>query len=123
MICSSEKRFFTSNLLVVEDWTPNRRATQSRGGVGTITHPMRTLGKSTSGLRRLSLGLLICQTMADLRLRLNVFSCGSASWMCDERQIRTIKCSRRTGSALLTTGPLAQVALVATSPAFSGGVF
>lgn len=33
MICSSEKRFFTSNLLVVEDWTPNRRATQSRGDV------------------------------------------------------------------------------------------
>lgn len=33
MICSSEKRFFTSNLLVVEDWTPNRHATQSRGDV------------------------------------------------------------------------------------------
>ncbi|WP_033007200.1 hypothetical protein [Xanthomonas oryzae] len=33
MIYSSEKRFFTSNLLVIEDWTPNRRATQSRGDV------------------------------------------------------------------------------------------
>jgi|GEM_PF-6057077 hypothetical protein len=34
MIYSSEKRFFTSNLPVVENWTPNRRATQSRGDVG-----------------------------------------------------------------------------------------
>ena len=34
MICSSEKRFFTSNLLVIEDWTPNRFSTRSRGGVG-----------------------------------------------------------------------------------------
>ncbi|WP_220481133.1 hypothetical protein, partial [Marilutibacter penaei] len=33
MICSSEKRFFTSNLLLLGDWTPNRRATQRRGGV------------------------------------------------------------------------------------------
>ncbi|WP_313642674.1 protein-tyrosine phosphatase family protein [Stenotrophomonas sp.] len=31
MICSSVKRFFTSNLLVIEDWTPNRCATQSWG--------------------------------------------------------------------------------------------
>jgi hypothetical protein len=29
MICSSEKRFFTSNFLVIEDWTPNRFTTQS----------------------------------------------------------------------------------------------
>jgi len=35
MICSSEKRFFTSNLLLVGDWTPNRCATQKRGGVDT----------------------------------------------------------------------------------------
>ena len=34
MICSSEKRFFTSNLLRLGDWTPNGRATQSRGDVG-----------------------------------------------------------------------------------------
>jgi len=33
MICSSEKRFFTSNLLELRDWTPNRRATQKRGYV------------------------------------------------------------------------------------------
>jgi hypothetical protein len=33
MICSSEKRFFTSNLLVRWDWTPDRRATQKRGNV------------------------------------------------------------------------------------------
>ncbi|MBA0432503.1 hypothetical protein D7Y53_21550 [Stenotrophomonas maltophilia] len=36
MICSSEKRFFTSNLLVIEDWTPNRFATQSRGDVARL---------------------------------------------------------------------------------------
>ncbi|MGG6317501.1 sugar transferase, partial [Stenotrophomonas geniculata] len=35
MICSSEKRFFTSNLLLIEDWTPNRFATQSRGDVAS----------------------------------------------------------------------------------------
>jgi len=33
MICSSEKRFFTSNLRQLRDWTPNRRATQNRGDV------------------------------------------------------------------------------------------
>jgi len=33
MICSSENRFFTSNLLAVRDWTPDRRATQNRGDV------------------------------------------------------------------------------------------
>ncbi|PPT82805.1 hypothetical protein XthCFBP4691_17255 [Xanthomonas theicola] len=32
MICSSEKRFFTSNLLGVGNWTPNGGATQNRGG-------------------------------------------------------------------------------------------
>ena len=37
MICSSVKRFFTSNLRLVGDWTPNRRATQNRGDVGKIT--------------------------------------------------------------------------------------
>ncbi|KAF1700149.1 hypothetical protein CSC68_12270 [Pseudoxanthomonas suwonensis] len=33
MICSSEKRFFTSNLRLVGDWTPNRPATQRWGDV------------------------------------------------------------------------------------------
>jgi hypothetical protein len=33
MICSSVKRFFTSNLLQLGDWTPNRCATQNRGDV------------------------------------------------------------------------------------------
>jgi hypothetical protein len=33
MICSSVKRFFTSNLRQLGDWTPNRRATQNRGDV------------------------------------------------------------------------------------------
>ncbi|OVY94366.1 hypothetical protein CDO42_21070 [Pseudomonas aeruginosa] len=36
MICSSEKRFFTSNLLVRWDWTPIRRATQNRGDVAAV---------------------------------------------------------------------------------------
>ncbi|QBG86899.1 hypothetical protein EYC54_02895 [Xanthomonas oryzae] len=34
MICSSEKRFFTSNLLGIGNWTPNQGATQTRGDVG-----------------------------------------------------------------------------------------
>src|SRR5690606_25452483 len=33
MICSSEKRFFTSNLLALGNWTPDRSATQNRGDV------------------------------------------------------------------------------------------
>jgi hypothetical protein len=33
MNCSSVNRFFTSNLLQVGDWTPNRCATQNRGDV------------------------------------------------------------------------------------------
>jgi hypothetical protein len=36
MICSSVKRFFTSNLRRLGDWTPNRRATQNRGDVGLV---------------------------------------------------------------------------------------
>ena len=32
MIFSSEKRFFTSNLLVSGNWTSDRRATRKRGG-------------------------------------------------------------------------------------------
>lgn len=33
MIYSSEDRFFTSNLLVSWDWTPNRTANQNRADV------------------------------------------------------------------------------------------
>ncbi|AVU03709.1 hypothetical protein EBA05_16705 [Xanthomonas oryzae pv. oryzae] len=33
MICSSEKRFFTSNLLGLGNWTPSRCATQTWGDV------------------------------------------------------------------------------------------
>ncbi|AXI16758.1 hypothetical protein CDO11_05685 [Xanthomonas oryzae pv. oryzae] len=36
MICSSEKRFFTSNLLGVGNWTPNGGATQTWGDVGPL---------------------------------------------------------------------------------------
>ena len=36
MICSSVKRFFTSNLLELRDWTPDRRATQNRGDVDLV---------------------------------------------------------------------------------------
>ncbi|MCL1553827.1 hypothetical protein M3O51_21730, partial [Xanthomonas nasturtii] len=36
MTCSSVKRFFTSNLLPVGNWTPNRGATQNRGDVGAL---------------------------------------------------------------------------------------
>ncbi|QBH02326.1 hypothetical protein EYC57_01075 [Xanthomonas oryzae] len=39
MICSSEKRFFTSNLLGVGNWTPNQGATQNRGDVGVRRDP------------------------------------------------------------------------------------
>src|SRR5690606_11550428 len=46
MICSSEKRFFTSNLRLVGDWTPNRPATQRWGDVGPRPvagpHPCRS---------------------------------------------------------------------------------
>ena len=31
MICFSEKRFFTSNLVRIRDWTPNPGATRNRG--------------------------------------------------------------------------------------------
>ncbi|MGG6316268.1 site-specific integrase, partial [Stenotrophomonas muris] len=44
MICSSEKRFFTSNLLLIEDWTPNRFATQSRGDVATGLRTSEMIG-------------------------------------------------------------------------------
>ena len=37
MICSSLKRFFTSNLLLVRDWTPKQPAAQLRGGASVRT--------------------------------------------------------------------------------------
>ncbi|AUI91746.1 hypothetical protein EBA01_18670 [Xanthomonas oryzae pv. oryzae] len=37
MICSSEKRFFTSNLLGLGNWTPSRCATQTWGDVACRT--------------------------------------------------------------------------------------
>ncbi|QBG89225.1 hypothetical protein EYC54_18080 [Xanthomonas oryzae] len=43
MICSSEKRFFTSNLLGIGNWTPNRCATQTRGDVGSSVCSRSTL--------------------------------------------------------------------------------
>src|SRR5690606_16890946 len=39
MICSSEKRFFTSNLLALGSWTPDRAATQNRGDVACTAPP------------------------------------------------------------------------------------
>ncbi|QWN28130.1 hypothetical protein DGM85_05910 [Xanthomonas phaseoli pv. phaseoli] len=44
MICSSEKRFFTSNLLGVGNWTPNCGATQNRGDGGAATERQRREG-------------------------------------------------------------------------------
>ncbi|QBG83041.1 hypothetical protein EYR27_02485 [Xanthomonas oryzae] len=56
MICSSEKRFFTSSLLGIGNWTPNRCATQTRGEVVTRTtahrpHPAwwRRRARTTAG--------------------------------------------------------------------------
>lgn len=49
MICSSEKRFFTSNLLLVGDWIPNRRATQNRGDVAAHGHAIGGALGSESG--------------------------------------------------------------------------
>ena len=40
MICSSVNRFFTSNILRLGDWTPNRFATQNRGDVASPLTPM-----------------------------------------------------------------------------------
>ncbi|QBN80471.1 hypothetical protein EBA15_18100 [Xanthomonas oryzae pv. oryzae] len=42
MICSSEKRFFTSNLLGVGNWTTNQGATQNRGTSGLLPAPPYT---------------------------------------------------------------------------------
>ncbi|AVU00295.1 hypothetical protein EBA01_18295 [Xanthomonas oryzae pv. oryzae] len=46
MICSSEKRFFTSNLLGIGNWTPNQGATQNRGDVD-LTMQARLAERST----------------------------------------------------------------------------
>ncbi|AUJ11279.1 hypothetical protein BVV20_01690 [Xanthomonas oryzae pv. oryzae] len=43
MICSSEKRFFTSNLLGIGNWTPNWGATQNRGDVVATTRAWRCI--------------------------------------------------------------------------------
>ncbi|MBN5113367.1 DUF4113 domain-containing protein [Stenotrophomonas maltophilia] len=53
MICSSVKRFFTSNLLGLRDWTPNRRATQNRGGRRQINAKFGrgTVGVGSAGWR------------------------------------------------------------------------
>ncbi len=59
MICSSLNRFFTSNLLVRGDWTPNRPATQNRGDVG--------FREATPGLRQ-GVSQLNCYSFCD-RLR------------------------------------------------------
>ncbi|PPV11504.1 hypothetical protein XavaCFBP5823_01585, partial [Xanthomonas axonopodis pv. vasculorum] len=41
MICSSEKRFFTSNLLGIGNWTLNRCATQTRGDVAAARRAVK----------------------------------------------------------------------------------
>ncbi|AUJ13975.1 hypothetical protein BVV20_20425 [Xanthomonas oryzae pv. oryzae] len=41
MICSSEKRFFTSNLLGLGNWTPSRCATQTWGDVDPTLRPLQ----------------------------------------------------------------------------------
>src|SRR5690606_35290925 len=53
MICSSEKRFSTSNLLVLRDWTPNHRATQRRGDVATraVQEVVQAFGKDHGAFR------------------------------------------------------------------------
>ncbi|AUJ11473.1 hypothetical protein BVV20_02975 [Xanthomonas oryzae pv. oryzae] len=57
MICSSEKRFFTSNLLGIGNWTPSRCATQTWGDVAgyakTITPILRHM-RSPGGWRKAS---------------------------------------------------------------------
>lgn len=49
MICSSENRFFTSNLRRLGDWTPNRCATQNRGDVAGRPLPSLHLNKISCG--------------------------------------------------------------------------
>ncbi|MGS0575447.1 DUF4276 family protein [Xanthomonas oryzae pv. oryzicola] len=56
MICSSEKRFFTSNLLGVGNWTPNQGATQTRGDVADC----RAVKQNLLGICRLSGKIQFC---------------------------------------------------------------
>ena len=63
MICSSENRFFTSNLRRLGNWTPNRRATQNRGDVGSakwqqeMVRTAQALQSTSQGVLAAALGL------------------------------------------------------------------
>src|SRR5581483_8302938 len=88
MICSSVKRFFTSNLRRLRDWTPNRRATQNRGDVDpfrpihkiVVAHSMhhlwteRTLGLHARLHRTqpIFIGLALCLDQASSAIHLEV---------------------------------------------------
>ncbi len=54
MICSSVKRFFTSNLLVVGDWTPDRGATQRWGDVAVEYAQLIQQWKTACALEKLA---------------------------------------------------------------------
>ncbi|QBI12258.1 hypothetical protein EBA02_14275 [Xanthomonas oryzae pv. oryzae] len=51
MICSSEKRFFTSNLLGIGNWTPNQGATQTWGDVAAT--PVFSVGADAMCVRKM----------------------------------------------------------------------
>ena len=51
MICSSEKRFFTSNLLGIGNWTPNEGATQTWGDVAEALAGGKKSGGWTAAAR------------------------------------------------------------------------
>ena len=57
MTRSSEKRFFTSNLLRFGDWTPNRTATQKWGDVVLKTGELPTVLPSTQRFSTVSLSV------------------------------------------------------------------
>jgi len=65
MICSSLKRFFTSNLLGLGDWTPNLRATQNRGDVGRRSElkRLRVLEEENRKLKQLVADLSLDKAM------------------------------------------------------------
>ncbi|QBG95112.1 hypothetical protein EYC55_05885 [Xanthomonas oryzae] len=52
MICSSEKRFFTSNLLGVGNWTPNQGATQTWGDVAGSNIALNSSGVNARPVSR-----------------------------------------------------------------------
>ncbi|RFF39266.1 hypothetical protein DZD52_10565 [Xanthomonas nasturtii] len=52
MTCSSVKRFFTSNLLRVGNWTPNCGATQNRGDVAPTPAESHLTQHSSPGKNR-----------------------------------------------------------------------